>query len=111
MVVEATVNSESLQLPFGGEIWEQREFPCFVCYIVTGRFGMGKSSDPRLEGNCTDIKEGGWSQEDMAKHLYELGYVCVGRLYDLILGPEHLKELVHFGRDDPGRGNRWRETH
>ena len=101
----------ALQMPFGGEIWEQREFPCFVCYIVTGDFGMGKSSDPREKGNSTDVRVGGWSQQHMAEHLHKLGYVCVGRLYDLILGPEHLKDLAALGRDDPGRGNRWRERH
>ncbi len=98
-----------LQLPFGGEIWEQREFPFIACYIVTGSFGFGKSSDPRQQGNTTEVMD--VTQEQLAADLHTLGYVCVGRLHDLLLGPKHLKEIEELGRDDPGRGNRWRKTH
>ena len=103
------MTEQALQLPFGGEIWEQREFPCMVCYIVTGSFGFGKSSDPRQRGNTTEIMY--LVQEHLAEHLHQKGYVCVGQLCDLLLGPKHLKEIEELGREDPGRGNRWRETH
>ena len=111
--------SDALQQPFGGEIWEQRGFPCFSIYVVTGPDGMSMSTDPRQRGNCLhepsvspDSKRPGWWKQDaLAKHLHGLRYVCVGQLYDLILGPKHLKEIEEIGRVDTGRGNRWRRKH
>lgn len=108
----------SLQQPFGGEIWEQQEFPCFAVYVITGPCGMALSTDPRQRGNCLHDSPDGrpagacwWTQEELAEHLHGLKYVCVGQLYDLILGPEHLKQIEELDREDTGRGNRWRERH
>ena len=97
--------TETLQLPFGGEIWKQSRFPYMTRYIVTGAFGMAVSSDPREQGNTiytTMDGEWQWTQEDLAAYLNELDYVCCGQLKDVLLEdkyPGHFDEIAAI----PGR--------
>lgn len=106
-----------LQQPFGGEIWKQSRFPYMECYIVTGSFGMGMSSDPRAKGNTTGITEAPdgdgkpWTQRALASHLHELDYVCCGQLYDILLDDntgEHFAELAKEGFKERDNTRRWK---
>jgi len=101
----------NLQIPFGGEIWRQPDFPCFSRYIVSGvpsdqkdpnvKYShMALSSDPREIGNtlCDRDAEGRmtFTQAELAEHLHNLKYECEGQLYHLILeevGPGHIEEM------------------
>ena len=94
----------TLQIPFGGEIWRQPDFPCFSRYIVTSVPGdngrnMALSTDPREQGNCICSDADGretFTQAELAEYLHRLGFECEGQLYHLILeevGPGHIEEL------------------
>ncbi len=100
----------NFQLPFGGEIWHQRDFPCFSVYVITGRDGMALLADPRELGSCihrfSESREWWWTQQELASHLHRLKYTCEGQLYDILLDWKyggHFDQMREMGRSDPRR--------
>jgi len=111
----------NLQIPFGGEIWKQPEFPCFSVYIVTGvpsdredpnvkHSHMALSTDPREIGNTLcDRNTGGhmtFTAEELAKYLHDLNYECQGQLYHILLDKEY-PGFIEDLKSDEKRKHEW----